>query len=129
MGISAPAALIRIPWNPRMADRSFMMDLTLPTRGLIKPKPATWLERALWGHRYRVTLSYGDVQQRGLFLIYFANRDRILRLSEHPSRLIINFDHADRLKIDEMVPNTARRELSETLDNTDVVSTFLGPPC
>ncbi len=127
MGISAPAALIRIPWNPRMADRSFMMDLTLPTRGLIKSKPATWLERALWGHRYRVTLSYGDVQQRGLFLIYFANRDRILRLSEHPSRLIINFDHADRLKIDEMVPNTARRELSETLDNTDVVSTFLDP--
>ena len=127
MGIGAPATLVRIPWNPRMANRSFMMDLTLPTKGLIKPKPATWLEQALWGHRYRVTISYGDVQQRGLFLIYFGNRDRVLHLSEDPSRLIINFSEADRLKIDEMVPNTARRELSETLEKTDVVSTFLDP--
>jgi hypothetical protein len=127
MGISAPAALIRIPWNPRMANRLFMMDLTLVTKGLIKPKPATWLEEALWGHRYRVTISWSDVQSRGLFRIYFARRDRVLHLSEDPSRLVVNFDHADRLKIDEMVPNTARRELSETLDNTDVVSAFLDP--
>src|SRR5262249_29690677 len=48
MGISAPAALIRIPWNPRMDNRLFMMDLTLVTKGLIKPKPATWLGEALW---------------------------------------------------------------------------------
>jgi len=127
MGISAPAALVRIPWNPRMANRLFMMDLTLVTKGLIKPKPATWLEEALWGHRYRVTVSWGDVQSRGLFRIYFARRDRVLHLSEDPSRLVVNFDHADRLKIDELVPNTARRELSETLDNTDVVSAFLDP--
>jgi len=127
MGISAPATLVRIPWNPRMANRAFMMDLGLPSRGLIKPKPSTWLERSLWGHRYRMTISYGDVQQRGLFLLYFANRDRVLHLSEDPSRLIVNFDHADRLKIDEMVPNTARRELSETLENTDVVSMHLDP--
>src|SRR5262245_51290229 len=125
MGIGAPAALIKIPWNPRLANRLFMMDITLVTKGLIKPKPATWLEEALWGHRYRVTISYGDVQQRALFRLYFARRDRVLHLSEDPSRLVVNFTHADRLKIDEMVPNTARRELSETLDNTDVVSMFL----
>ena len=81
MGISAPAALIKIPWNPRMANRLFMMDLTLVTKGLVKPKPATWLEEALWGHRYRVTISWGDVQSRGLFRIYFARRDRVLHLS------------------------------------------------
>src|SRR2546429_509468 len=127
MGISAPAALIKIPWNPQMANRLFMMDLTLVTKGLVKPKPATWLEEALWGHRYRVTISWGDVQSRGLFRIYFARRDRGLALSEDPSRLVLNFDHAVRLKIDEMVPNTARRELSETLENTDVVSAFLDP--
>jgi len=74
-----------------------------------------------------VTISWGDVQSRGLFRIYFARRDRVLHLSEDPSRLVVNFDHADRLKIDEMVPNTARRELSETLENTDVVSAFLDP--
>src|SRR5947209_15144540 len=127
MGISAPAALIKIPWNPQMANRLFMMDLTLVTKGLVKPKPATWLEEALWGHRYRVTISWGDVQSRGLFRIYFARRDRVLHLSEDPSRLVVNFDHADRLKTDEMLPNPARRELSETLENTDVVSAFLDP--
>src|SRR2546425_11140052 len=127
LGISDTAGLIRIPWTRRMANRLFMMDLTLVTKGLIKPKPATWLEEALGGHRYRVTVSWGDVQSRGLFRIYFARRDRVLHLSEDPSRLVVNFDHADRLKIDELVPNTARRELSETLDNTDVVSPFLDP--
>src|SRR5437016_5383767 len=92
MGISAPAALIKIPWNPRMANRLFMMDLTLVTKGLVKPKPATWLEEALWGHRYRVTISWGDVQSRGLFRLYFARRDRVLHLSEGPSRPDGHFD-------------------------------------
>src|SRR5712692_3085574 len=44
MGIGAPATLVRIPWNPQMANRAYMMDLTLPSKGLIKSKPATWLE-------------------------------------------------------------------------------------
>src|SRR2546428_3525700 len=131
MGISAPAALVRIPWNPRMANRLFMMDLTLVTKGLIKPKPATWLEEALWGHRYRVTVSWGDVQSRGLFRIYFARRDRVLHLSEDPSRLVVNFDHADRLKIDELVPNTASHALSGLLaapdDGVDGLDATAGP--
>src|SRR5262249_7658582 len=33
MGIGAPATLVRIPWTPQMANPTFMMDLTLPTKG------------------------------------------------------------------------------------------------
>lgn len=126
-GISSPASLVRIPWNPKSINRAYLMGVSLPTKGLIKPKPAPWLERTLWGPRQRLILSFGDVRQRGLFAIYFWNRDRVIKLAEDPSQLIVNFSHADRLKIDELSPQSARRQLHETLDNTDVVSMFLDP--
>jgi hypothetical protein len=62
-----------------------------------------------------------------MFPLYFRNRDRVVKLSEDPSQIIVNFAQADRLKIDELFPPSARRQLSETLDNTEVVSTFLDP--
>src|SRR2546425_2614262 len=126
-GLSSPATLIRIPWTSRTTDRDWLVDLTMTTHGLGKGKPATWLERSLWRERHRLTLSFGDVRQRAMFPVYFRNRDRVVRLSEDPSQLVVNFSHADMLKIDEMFPQSARRQLSETLDNTDVVSAFLDP--
>jgi len=125
LGISSPATYVRIPWSPKTANRAYLVGLRLTTRGLVKAKPATWVERTFWGPRHRLTLSFGDVRQRATFPMYFWNRDRVIKLSEDPSQLIINFAHADRLKIDEMFPQSARRQLSETLDNTDVVSIFL----
>lgn len=126
-GISSPATYIRIPWSPKIANRAWLLDLQMTARGLITAKPATWLERGLWGERHRLTLSFGDVRQRAMFPLYFWNRDRVLKLSDDPSQLLVNFSRANRLKIDEMVPPSARRQLSETLDNTDVVSAFLDP--
>lgn len=125
LGISEPATYVRIPWNPRSVNRAYLVGLGLHARGLIKPQPATWLERTFWGQRHRLILSFGDVRQRAVFPLYFWNRDRVIRLSEDPSQLVINFTHADRLKIDEMDPPSARRQLSQTLENTDVVSVFL----
>jgi hypothetical protein len=125
LGISSPATYVRIPWSPKSVNRAYLTGLRLTTRGLVKPKPATWVERTLWGPRHRLTLSFGDVRQRATFPMYFWNRDRVIKLSEDPSQLLINFAHADRLKIDEMFPPAARRQLSETLENTDVVSIFL----
>jgi hypothetical protein len=127
LGLTAPATLIRIPWTDRTADSSWLMDLKMASRGLVKPKPATWFERALWGPRYRLALSFHDVRQRGMFPLYFRNRDRVVKLSEDPSQIIVSFAQADRLKIDELFPPSARRQLSETLDNTEVISTFLDP--
>jgi hypothetical protein len=60
-----------------------------------------------------------------VFPLYFWNRERVVRLSEDPSQIVVNFAEAGRLKIDEMYPQSAQRRLSESLENTDVVSLFL----
>jgi hypothetical protein len=125
LGLSAPATWVRIPWDPRLVNRAYLVRLTLTTRGVVKPKPATWVERTFWGERHRLTLSFGDVRPRAMFPLYFRLRDRVVRLSEDPSQLVALFGRADRLRIDEMAPATARRERSETLENTEVVSVFL----
>lgn len=125
LGLSSPATYVRIPWTPKLVDRTYLLDLKLVTRDLVKPKPATWFERTFWGPRHRVVLGFNDVRGRAVFPVYFANRDRVARLSEDPSQLIVNFAQADRLKIDELFPQSSNRRLSESLENTDTVSLFL----
>jgi hypothetical protein len=115
MGLTSPASLLRIPWDPRMLNRAFLMRLTFPTKGLLKDKPGTWTERTLWGPRHRLTLSFNEVRHRAIFV----------RLSEDPAQLLIDFADSPHLKIDEMVPTAARRQLSETRDQTDTVSLYL----
>jgi hypothetical protein len=125
LGLSSPATWIRLPWDPRFVNRVYMFRLRMATRGLLKAKPATWLERMIWGERHRLSLSFHEIRHRAVFPTYFQNRDRVIRLSEDPAQLIINFADADHLKIDEMFPQSARRQLSETLETTDTVSLFL----
>jgi hypothetical protein len=125
MGLTSPAALIRIPWDPRMLNRAFLMRLTFPTKGLLKDKPSTWMERTLWGERHRLTLSFNEVRHRAIFPLYFEQRDRVVRLSEDPAQLLMDFADSPHLKIDEMSPTGARRQLSETRDQTDTVSLYL----
>jgi hypothetical protein len=125
LGPSAPATLIRIPWDPRVANRAFLMRLSMKSKDIIKPKSGTWLEHTLWGQRYRLTLSFGEVRQRALFPVYLENRDRVIKLSEDPAQMMVDFSDNDRLKIDEMTPGSARRLPSETRKKTDTVSIFL----
>ncbi len=125
LGLSTPATWIRIPWTPQAVNRAWLMDLRLTAKGLVKAKPATWVEHTFWGPRHRIALSFNDVRQGAVFPLYFWNRERRVRASEDPSQLVINFAAADRLKIDEMAPASARRRLSESLENTEVVSVFL----
>jgi len=125
LGPSAPATLIRIPWDPRVANRAYLMRLSMKSKDIIKPKSGTWLEHALWGNRYRLTLSFGEVRQRAIFPVYLDNRDRVIRLSEDPAQMMVDFSDNERLKIDEMTPGSARRAPSETRKNTDSVSVFL----
>jgi hypothetical protein len=125
MGLTSPASLIRIPWDPRMLNRAFLMRLTFPTKGLLKDKPSTWTERTLWGPRHRLTLSFNEVRHRAIFPLYFEQRERVVRLSEDPAQLLMDFADSPHLKIDEMVPAAARRQLSETRDQTDTVSLYL----
>lgn len=125
MGLTSPATLIRIPWDPRMLNRAFLMRLTFGTKGLLKNKPGTWTERMLWGERHRVTLSFNEVRHRAVFPLYFEHRDRIIRLSEDPAQLLMDFADSPHLKVDEMLPVAARRQLSETRDQTETVSLYL----
>ncbi len=125
LGLSPPATWIRIPWDPRFANKVYLINLKLTTRGLVKPKPATWVERTLWGPRHRLSLSFNETRHRAVFPMYFQHRERVLRLGDEPAQLIVNFASADRLKVDDMSPQAARRQLSETLESTDTVSLFL----
>jgi len=125
LGLTSPGSYVRIPWNPRMAESGWLMRLTLKTKGLIKKKPNTWTERAFWGPRSRLLLSFQDVNSRGLFSLYFEQRAHVVRLAEDPAQIGIDFAQADHLKIDELQPPAARRQLSETRDNTDTVRLFL----
>lgn len=125
LGLSPPATWIRIPWTPRMADARWLVDLRMHSAALIKPKQATWLESAVLGQRYSLTVSFNEVRDRPLFPMYFAHRDRALRLADAPAELVVNFPQSDQLKIDDVYPRTTIRRLSETLESTEVVSLFL----
>jgi hypothetical protein len=125
LGLTPPATWIRVPWTPLMANRAYLMSLPLTTRGLIKPKPATWAERTFWGPRHRISLSFHEVRQRAVFPLYLEHRDRVVRLAEDPAQLLIDFADTDHLKIDELFPQSAKRQISETLESTENVSMFL----
>ena len=125
LGSTTPASFIRIPWDPRALNRAYLMRLSMKAEGLIRPKPATWLEHTLWGNRYRLLLSFNEVRQRALFRLYLEHRDRVVRLSEDPAQLIVDFAENDRLKIDELSPHSATRQPSESRAKTERVSLFL----
>jgi hypothetical protein len=125
LGLSSPATWIRLPWDPRFVNRVYMMGLRMPTRGLVKDKPATWVEHSLWGPRHRLSVSFHEIRHRAVFPIYLQLRDRVVRLGDEPAQIIVSFAEAGRLKIDEMFPQSARRALSETLETTETVSMFL----
>jgi len=125
LGLSPPATWIQIPATPRLVDPRWLVDLRMQSRSLIKPRQATWLERAVLGQRYGLTISFNEVRDRPLFPMYFAHRDRALRLADAPAELVVHFPQSEQLKIDEVYPRTTIRRLSETLESTEVVSLFL----
>lgn len=125
LGLTSPATYIRIPWTPKMANRAWLMDLRLTVSGLIKPRKASWIEDAFWGQRHVISISFHDVRTRVMFPMYFEHRDRVVRLADDPSQLLINFGDADHLKIHEVVPPSSSRRMSESLEATEVVSLFL----
>jgi len=117
-----PASYIRIPWKPELASLDWIPRLELAARGVITTRRVSWLEETFWGRRHIITLSFGDVGYSSLYPFYFGNRDRVIPLAPDFSRLSINFSEANHLKIDEMVPTTASRRMSETRENTEAFS-------
>ena len=56
-----PATFIKIPWTPKLADPLSVAVLTMSSRGLVTPKPATWFEEAFWGRCWVVNAGFGDI--------------------------------------------------------------------
>jgi hypothetical protein len=127
LGQGTPASWIKIPWTPRLVDRSWLVELRMKLTGLRRQKQATWLENSLWGERHVITLGFNDVRTRATFPIYLAYRDRVVHLSEDPSQLTINFADSTHLKIHEVYPGSSQRRPSETRRETEIVSTYLDP--
>ncbi|HEU5322718.1 MAG TPA: hypothetical protein VFX28_18065 [Methylomirabilota bacterium] len=125
LGLSAPATYVRLPWSPRFVNRTWIMDLRLTVPGLVRAKASSWVEDVFWGRRFLVSVSFNDVRHRAVFPLYFENRDRVVRLADDPSQLLINLAEVDRLKVDEVFPPNSSRRLSESLETTEVVSLFL----
>jgi hypothetical protein len=122
LGLTAPVTYVRIPWTPLLANRTWLMDLRMEVTDIVKRRNATWIEDLFWGPHYALALTFNDVRPRALFPLYFEHRDRVVRLADDPSQLVINFRDADHLKIYDVFPRTANRRLSETLDSTEEIS-------
>ncbi len=126
LGLTGPATYVRIPWNPKLANRAWLTHLRLVAKGLIGLKPTTWAVRTVSGPRYTIALGYNDVSPPAMFSMYFPQRDRVIQVTD-PVRLIVNFASADKLGIDTIAPPSSRRGHSQSLENTEQVSLFLAP--
>jgi hypothetical protein len=127
LGQGTPGSWIRIPWTPRLIDRSWLVELRMRLTGLRRQKQATWLENTLWGERHVITLGFNDVRTRATFPMYLAYRDRVVHLADDPSQLIITFADSTHLKIHEVYPGSSQRRSSETRRATEIVSAYLDP--
>src|SRR5437667_3754789 len=124
---SSPATWIRIPWTPRLLNRTWLIELRMKLPKLIQERRASWLENVVWGRRHSIALTFNDARTRAAFPMYFEHRDRAVRLAADPSQLLINFADSEHLKIQEVSPLTSRREASETSGSTEVVLFDLDP--
>jgi hypothetical protein len=118
-------SFIKIPWSPRLANPLWLQDLKMRVKGLIRDKPGTWVEHTFWGPRHRFSVSFNEVRQRALFPMYFQHRDRVIHLADEPAQIIAEFADSDHLKIDELYPQSAKRQLSESRAKTETVSLYL----
>ena len=76
LGRSPAATYIRIPWNPRLANQAWLMSVQFVAKGLVKPKPSTWLGRTVSGPRNTVTLGFNDVGAPAMFSMYYWQREQ-----------------------------------------------------
>jgi hypothetical protein len=113
------AAYIQIPWKPEMASLDWLVRLELPLRDVIVARRVSWIEETFWGRRHDLTLGFGDVGSVSLYALYYGARNRVVPLARDFSMLQVNFANAAHLKVDEVIPATATRRMSETRADTE----------
>jgi hypothetical protein len=124
-----PSTYIKIPWNPSLADPAGVTVLTLASRGLVTPKPATWFEELFWGRRWVLNAGFGDIGSPVMpgFPLYFEQRDRVVRLGREYSIVVASFSDSDHLRIEEIGPASATRRPSRLRAGIENVTMPLGP--
>jgi hypothetical protein len=118
-------SLVWMPATPELGDPRWVLSLTLPVRGMIGPKPATWLEELFWGRRNALTLGWGDVGSIAFYPLYHEHRYHVVHLAREYSRLVVNFPDSDHLRIDAIEPSFATRRDSRLRAGTETVSVAL----
>jgi hypothetical protein len=128
-GQVSPVSYIKIPWTPRLTDPLTVTTLVLALRGLVTPKPASWVAETFWGRRWILTVGFGDLGSpvMPLYSIYFEHRDRVVRLAREFSQIIASFDDSDHLIIDQTEPGSATRRPSRIRAGSELVSLALNP--
>jgi hypothetical protein len=124
-----PVTYIKIPWTPKLADPLIVTTLVMPMRGLVTPKPASWVAETFWGRRWILTIGFGDLGSpvMPLYSIYFEHRDRVVRLAREFSQAIATFSDSDHLLIDGIEPPAATRRPSRVRAGSEVVALSLTP--
>ena len=119
------ATYIRIPWASESASLDWLVQLELPVRDVIVPKPVIWIEEMFWGRWYVTTLGFGDLGSVALYPLYFGIRDRVIPLARDFSLVVVEFADAPHLRIDMITPRTAIRRPSDRRDKAEVLSRAL----
>ena len=125
----SPVTYIKIPWTPKLVDPLTVTTLVIPLRGLVTPKPASWIAETFWGGRWILTTGFGDLGSpvMPLYAIYFEHRDRVVRLGREFSQVIVSFSDSDHLLIDRIEPPAATRRPSRVRTGTELVALSLTP--
>jgi hypothetical protein len=125
----SPVTYIKIPWTPKLTDPLTVTTLVMPLRGLVTPKPASWVAQTFWGQRWVLSVGFGDLGSlvMPLYAIYFDHRDRVVRLGREFSQVIANFSDSDHLLIDDIEPAAATRRPSRVRAGSEVVALVLTP--
>ena len=121
-GRSRPATYIRVPWTSSLADPEWLVGLSMGVPALVTPKPASWIENAFWGQRQVASAGFGDLGYVALYRLYYEHRDHVAQLGRDYSLLRVSFDDAHHLRVDHLVPATAKRGGSETRAGVEVIS-------
>jgi hypothetical protein len=124
-----PVTYIKIPWTSKLGDPLSVTTLVMPMRGLVTPKPASWVAETFWGRRWILAFGFGDLGSpvMPIYSLYFDHRDRVVRLAREFSQVIASFSDSDHLLIDEIEPAAATRRPSRLRAGSELVSLVLTP--